>query len=628
MRHILSSKIVRRLLIILISLTVIPILILGVILMQTGQEATRTAVLRDYQEIASRAAMEIDLLIRGPQDMLTAMAAIVGVTHTDPWKQETAMVEMRLNARSFEQLVFVGLEGQVKASGASDHALSDSTFAVLTMTALNTLTASPKNGFYRSGVYLLPGRVPAMTMAAPVRQFGRTIGILAAQVNLREMWDLVHRINIGQTGSIYVIDEDGVVVAHRNLKPVLQRENWKHLTPVQRVLGGENGSLDYTKPGDEAVLAAYAPLPSLKGGVVVEQPVSEAYATIDTMRSSARWITVFSALAAMVIGILVARSIVKPVLRLVEGTRGISRGDLTHRIELDRQDEIGQLALSFNEMAESLKASRDSLEQQVAERTAQLRHTLEELRRLSDLRTKFVSDMAHELRTPLTSIQGYADTLVRLESTMTDEQRRQCCVTISEECTRVARMINDLLDLSRIESGRSGLNRMSVSVVSVARSAIQAAHPGAVDKDIWIGLYAPEGLPPVYADRDAIRRVFDNLIDNAIKYSTNGGVISVSVSMDNDRVLVSVADTGIGIPEKDLPHIFERFFRVKTPGARTPGTGLGLPIVKSIIEEHGGEVFARSVQGEGSVLSFTLPAVFEKGTVYESTLPKAHTRSG
>ncbi|MBI4553246.1 MAG: HAMP domain-containing protein [Candidatus Latescibacteria bacterium] len=613
-RQILSSKIVWKLVLILIPLTVFPILSLGWLLAQTGQTAVRKAVLRDYQEIATRAAQEIELLVRSPQEILSATAAMVGVTHTDLWKQETAVVQLRLNARIFEQLYFIDTDGRIKASGNLDYETPDSTI----MIAFRWVMASPDTAFYRSDVYLLNGKIPAMTMAVPVKQLGRTIGVLATQVNLRGMWTLVDRINIGQQGSLYITSKDGVVIAHRDKKPVLTRANWKMLAPVEHVLAGQKGSLDYTDPRGQTVLSAYAPIPSLGWGTIVEQPEAEAYATIGTMTQQSIWLVVVSVVLALVIGILTARSTVKPVLRLVEGTRRISQGDLTYRIDIQRQDEIGQLATSFNEMAGSLKASYDGLEQTVAERTAQLQHALEEVERLNQLKSDFVSEVAHELRTPLTTIKGYTDTLVRLSQTLSEERKFQCYETISDEIARLSRLINDLLDLSRIEAGKVALRKEPLDLVVVARQTLAAAQARAVEKRIRFELHAPDGLPDVLADSDAIRRVFDNLIDNAIKYTPPGGTVSVSIVPKGDRVGVNVADTGIGIAEKDIGRIFDRFFRVKMTGGRVSGTGLGLPIVKSIVEEHGGAVSASSVVGQGSVLSFTLPAVTGKETTYDT----------
>lgn len=622
LRQIPSSSIVWKLLLILIPLTVSPILILGWLLSQTGQQAVRRAVLRDYQEIASRAAQEIELLVRSPQEMLTATAAMVGVTHTDSWKQETAVVQLHLSAQIFQQLYFIDMDGQVRASGNLDYSSPDSSIT----TAVQQLvanTGTPRES-YRSDAYLLDGKIPAMTMAVPVKQLGRAVGVLAAQVNLRGMWTLVDRINIGQKGSLYVIRKDGVVIAHRDKKPVLSQANWKTLVPVEKVLAGGTGSLDYTSPDGRSLLSAYAPLPSLGWGIVVEQPMDEAYATVRAMNRQSVWIIIGSILLTLVIGVLTARSTVKPVLRLVEGTRRISQGDLAHQIILHRQDEIGQLAASFNEMARSLKASYDGLEQQVNERTDQLSQALEKVSRLNELKSEFVSEVAHELRTPLTTIKGYADTLVRLHGSLDEGRRLQCCQAIREETERLSRLINDLLDLARIEAGKVTLRKERMDVVIVARHTLDAAQGRANEKRIRFELHAADDLPDVLADSDAIRRVLDNLMDNAIKYTPPEGTVSVSIVPKPHQVCISVADTGIGIAEKDIGRIFDRFFQVKTSGTHISGTGLGLPIVKSIVEEHGGSVSVSSVPGTGSIFSFTLPAVSGEEPAYDTQ--KAYSR--
>jgi two-component system sensor histidine kinase ChiS len=628
LRHIVSSSILRQLLVILIPMTVLPVFVLGLLLIERGKEATRTAVLRDYREIVKRAAQEIETVIRTPREMLVAMGATVGVASADPWERETAVVELQLNLPdSFKQLAFIDMSGVLRASGSMNYVFEDSLFTRTYTKALEYFRATPRDRFYRSQIYFLADDVPAVTMAVPVRRFGHPVGILAAQLNLREMWDLVDGLRIGENSRAYIVSREGVVIANQDKKPVFRGENWTHLAPVERVLGGEAGSVDYTHPETGAAyLSAYAPL-SFGWGIVVEHQAEEAYATVRAMQHGALILITVSIIVTLVIGSYAARSIVHPVLRLVEGTRRISRRDLDHRIELDRRDEIGQLSVAFNEMARSLKASYDGLEQEVERKTADLQRALVEVSRLSELKSQFVSEVSHELRTPLASIQGYAETLIRLRGKISEAQQMDCARTISEESERLARLINNLLDLSRIEAGTIQLERQPLNIVEVAQEAVQTLQPRAAKKTLHLTIHAGAGLPPLLADRDAIRRVLDNLIENAIKYTPSGGAVSVSFEKTDTHARINIADTGIGISEEDRAHIFDRFYRVKTPGTRTSGTGLGLSIVRSLVEEHGGDVTASSVPGQGSVFSFTLPlGAGHKDGIHESEEAYPHRR--
>lgn len=235
-------------------------------------------------------------------------------------------------------------------------------------------------------------------------------------------------------------------------------------------------------------------------------------------------------------------------------------------------------------------------------------HDITDLRRLEHVRKDFVANVSHELRTPVSTIKGYAETL--LDGAIEDkENARDFLRIIYEDADRLAKLINDLLDLSRIESGKLKLRLaaqpLSVIVRRVARELEQiAVHHGAE-----IRMDIPDNLPAVLADENGLAQVFLNLLENGLKYNKPGGYVEVSARVEEQRVRIQVKDTGIGIPEEDIPRVFERFYRVdKAHSRQMGGTGLGLAIVKHLIQSHGGDIELRSVQGEGSVFSFTLPA--------------------
>jgi two-component system phosphate regulon sensor histidine kinase PhoR len=234
-------------------------------------------------------------------------------------------------------------------------------------------------------------------------------------------------------------------------------------------------------------------------------------------------------------------------------------------------------------------------------------HDLTEIRKLENLRREFVANVSHELRTPLTSIKGFVETL--LGGALKDTKRSEEFLRMVEEDTlRLTRLIDDLLELSRIESGQIPLNREKFDpaeeiekVLLMFRAKIAEKKLGVV-KDIT-------GPSFVHADRDQIRQVLINLMDNAVKFNRPEGQIFIHAACENDCVKITVRDTGIGIPREALPRIFERFFRVDKARFRSlGGTGLGLAIVKHIVEAHGGVVACISEHEKGSEFSFTLPA--------------------
>lgn len=226
---------------------------------------------------------------------------------------------------------------------------------------------------------------------------------------------------------------------------------------------------------------------------------------------------------------------------------------------------------------------------------------------VEEIMVQFISNVSHELRTPLTCIKGYAETL--LEGAMNDPQLCTRWLTIiSDEAQRLERLINDLLDLSMIETKQVQMRFKQVDISKVIQDTITVLHPYAQKQNVKMEVYIPRDLPLVNADEDRLRQVLTNLVDNAIKYSREGGKVKIKVNRNEGEIRVTVIDNGVGIPENELNRIFERFYRVgKGRGAKHGGRGLGLAIAKHIVEAHGGTIVARSNLGKGSRFIFTIP---------------------
>jgi two-component system phosphate regulon sensor histidine kinase PhoR len=226
------------------------------------------------------------------------------------------------------------------------------------------------------------------------------------------------------------------------------------------------------------------------------------------------------------------------------------------------------------------------------------------LRRLETIRSDFVANVSHELRTPLTSIKGFIETL--LDGSLESRETTKRFLTIMyQETDRLNRLIADLLDLSRIESGQSELKRNKLYLAPLVEEVRLTLQERLAEKNITLSVEL--GPTPVWADEDQIREVLVNLIENAVKYSTAGGDIRVQEHNRGDQQEFIICDTGIGIPKDSIPRIFERFYRVdKARSREMGGTGLGLSIVKHIIERHDGKVWVESELGKGSCFHFTL----------------------
>jgi two-component system, OmpR family, phosphate regulon sensor histidine kinase PhoR len=234
-------------------------------------------------------------------------------------------------------------------------------------------------------------------------------------------------------------------------------------------------------------------------------------------------------------------------------------------------------------------------------------HDITELRKLERVRRDFVANVSHELRTPLTAIQGFAETL--LAGAIDDPQNRtRFLEIILEHSRRLARLTEDLLMLSKMDAERLELEFRRLSVSQLIESCLETAQRRAAEKDLRISVNLPPKLPDISADRRRLAEVLQNLLDNAIQYTLPGGQIIVSAEMGDDEAIVTVSDTGIGIPQADQPRIFERFYRVDVARSREAGgTGLGLAIAKHLVEVHGGRLWVESEVGQGSQFHFSVP---------------------
>jgi signal transduction histidine kinase len=234
------------------------------------------------------------------------------------------------------------------------------------------------------------------------------------------------------------------------------------------------------------------------------------------------------------------------------------------------------------------------------------RATVEELRRLSALRADFVSLVSHELRSPIAGVIGAARTLQARWRELAPEQRESFLALIGDETSRLAALIGDVLDTSRIEAGTFSYTFSDVDVGALVAEAVAAAQVG--QDEVRIEAQLNSALPRIRGDRERLRQVLQNLIDNAVKYSPAGEEVEVGARVFDGNVEIAVTDRGPGIPPEQQRLIFEKFGRADVGGGSKPGTGLGLFIARSIAEAHGGSLDVRSVPGRGATFTLTLPA--------------------
>jgi two-component system OmpR family sensor kinase len=330
------------------------------------------------------------------------------------------------------------------------------------------------------------------------------------------------------------------------------------------------------------------------------------------------WITAALALAAIAVCLvassLLARSLVRPIDLLTKGTEAISRGELDHRIAFDGRDELGTLAKRFNEMAahqenqhNRLLNAKAELEQEVAARTAELAAANQRLTDLDRLRVQFLADISHELRTPLTALRGEAEIPLR-HGSKPEAVYRDALARIVTQSVDMSRLVDDLVFLSRSETDTIRFEPRRTDLVKIVSDAVHEGQVLGRSKAITVEAEYESDPICVMADPQRLKQAFIILLDNAIKYSPRKRPVRLTMAVADTHAEILIRDEGRGIPPDELPRVFERFYRGRGLNvSRQPGSGLGLPIAKWLIEKHHGEIALASEVGSFTEVRLRIP---------------------
>ena len=434
---------------------------------------------------------------------------------------------------------------------------------------------------------------PIVIIAVPIQKGGAVIArIDGAAINA-----LFDRIELSAQAIISVLDSDGQVLYRRrgSEAPTEVDVSW---APVSVLANVKTNVVELTSPID-GIKRVYGVAHVRDTALIalIGIPSSSLYEPARQRLSRYTVVGLLALLLAMGAALVIERSIVGPIRRLRSTAQRLGGGDLTARAAISEGGEIGDLGVAFNTMA-----------QQIAERE-------ERLTELDRLKSDFVSSVSHELKTPLTTIKLLAHVLQ--QRGLAESERLDYSKTITIECDRQIDFVGNLLDLSRIESGAYKLRQVKVAVDDLIRSSVDAERQRAESLGLSLTIDIAPNLPPLKGDYEALRRVIRGLIDNAIKYTPEGGRITVSGDRANVALAIMVQDTGKGIPEVDLPHVFEKFYRAASetdgngsgasPGTAAPGVGLGLYLAQHVVEQLNGTITVESKEGRGTTFTMLLP---------------------
>jgi signal transduction histidine kinase len=443
---------------------------------------------------------------------------------------------------------------------------------------------------------------------------GRVQAVVIASIDLSWLNRLVAAADLPEGAFLVVVDRNGKILArYPHIQTWIGQSD--RVDPLfQTILAQGQGTTELQEVDGIPRIYAFTGLRGLPEAGYVSIGIPQALAYAPVRRRLVRnlvYLGLIGVLALAAASVGGEMFIVRPVQALVRATKRLSTGDLSTRTGLPHgPGELPQLAAAFDEMAASLEkhAMQQRLEEDLRRHNEALEEENRRVREVNQLKSEFVSLVSHELRTPLTAISGYLDLLLEDPGARSTAKQQELLDIVKRNTERLVKLIDDLLDFSRIESGKVELRFSAVDMAAVIAEVVRLLQPQMEAKGQRLSFERPQSLPAVAGDIDRIRQILINLLSNAHKYTPQGGQIWLTAHTENGWVRIDVRDNGIGLSPDEQAQLFDRFFRAQQPAMRgVEGTGLGLPITRVLVEMHGGRITVTSAPGEGSTFSFTLP---------------------
>ena len=462
-----------------------------------------------------------------------------------------------------------------------------------------------------------------------------TEGAIAAVLSLSQVNEFLQSLKIGKTGKTFIVERSGYLVATSTGKEPLQIIGDKvervsgfdsrepltktamqylknQFTNFEKIENKQQISFNFQGQKHFLMVTPFQDDKGLDWLVVVIVPEADFMEQINANTRNTIFLSLVALATAIIIGVLTSRWITQPIVRLKEAALALANGNFDRTVNINRQDELGVLAKAFSSMASQLqqafaelKKINERLEQRVEERTAELEVAKDKAEVANQAKSAFIANMSHELRSPLNAILGFAQIMTRSQ-TLPKEHRESVSI-INRSGEHLLTLINNVLDLSKIEAGRVTLNEKNFDLHRLLDDIHDMFQLKAADKDLQLLLEPADNLPRyIRADEVKLRQILINLINNALKFTSTGGICLRSQKINSTKIAFEVEDTGPGIPPEDLDKLFQAFSQTESGKQSQEGTGLGLSISQKFVEVMGGEMRVSSQVGQGTMFGFEI----------------------
>jgi signal transduction histidine kinase len=579
------KRISTRFAVMMAAAAVVPLLAYGAVSIVSVRSGAQQTIIQGNQDVARRVAEQIEQYVVGNIRILNAVAADMQQTDLETWQQERILKNFAGQFNEFKELTLVDENGRTVAS--SGVALRD--------------VPLPGSDSFRIGNALISrfaiddDSLPAAIAAIPLPPGTTSGGWLVGLLQLEQLWRTVDGIRVGNTGYALVVTDDDYVLAHghEDMKPLVARRERLSGNPVVAAIRSAPADDDttvsrqYTSAAGVEVLAVGAQLTSLGWTVIVEQPTREAFAIWASLQRLLIVSISLALVAMLVVGSLWGRRFIQPILRLTRGTRALAEGQLDTRVAVETSDELGQLGMSFNTMADRLVELQEDVRKK--ERHAMF--------------GRIAIGLVHDLSHPIQNVGNGCKLILKMWDD--SEYRESFRRTIERELAQIKRVLDDLRNVAKpmpVERFPIDVNKSVGDLVDSMMTTVENA---------GISMTTQLATEAIFIEGDlfALNRIYRNLITNAVQATPPRGRIVVRTLTQNDLAMIEIADSGCGIPVDRLESIFDDFVTTKRRGL-----GLGLAISKKVVEQLGGTIAVTSQVGVGSTFTLQFPLTTARPT--------------